>query len=480
MTDKPTESPANKAHVDPTRNSQADVLVIGGGPGGYSAAFHAADLGLQVTLVDPEDNPGGVCLYRGCIPSKALLHVAKTLTEAAEAASYGVIFAKPQLNLHEMRSWKDNIVGQLTQGLGQLVQKKKIHHIRGRARFLDAGRVVIEQEDHKSEWVFSHAIVATGSRPIALPGFPSFSPRIMNSTIALELADVPKSLLVVGGGYIGLELGTVYAALGTKVTVVEMMPNILPGVDKDLVSVLKRRLDNVFADILVRTRVQALKEQKNGIQATLVDKDGHERRRLFHKVLIAVGRVPNSGELGLANTRIVKDDRGFIRVDGQRRTHEPNIFAIGDVAGEPMLAHKATHEGRVAAAAIAGRKVVFEPRAIPAVVYTDPEIAWCGLTQTEAQQQKRKIKVGKIPWGASGRALTMGRNTGLTKIIIEPESERLLGVGLAGPGAGELIAEGALALEMGAVAEDLRLTIHPHPTLSETVMEAAETLFKPR
>ena len=458
---------------------RTQVAVIGGGPGGYAAAFHAADLGLQVTLIDPEANPGGVCLYRGCIPSKALLHVAKVVTDASEATAFGVTYAPPKLDLARLRGWKDDIIAQLTGGLGQLVQRKKIRHLQGRARFLDARRLAVDLSGKTTELTFEHAILATGSLAANLPGFPPFSQRIMHSALALGIEEVPKTLLVIGGGYIGLELGSVYAALGTKVSVVEMMPGILPGVDKDLVSVLKRRLDNVFTEILTRTKVGQIKEQKNGVQAVLVDKNGNETVRRFAKALVAVGRVPNSANLGLETTQVKLDERGCVQVDAQRRTAEPSIFAIGDVAGEPMLAHKASHEGKVAAAAIAGHKSAFDPRAIPAVVYTDPEIAWCGLTQSEAQEQQRKVKVGKVPWGASGRALTLGRNTGITKIIIDPESERVLGVGIAGPGAGELIAEGTLAVEMGAVAEDLRLTIHPHPTLSETVMEAAETLFQP-
>ncbi len=468
--------------TDPARDTdmreQARLVIVGGGPGGYAAAFRAADMGLQTVLIDPEVNPGGACLYRGCIPSKALLHVAQVLTEAREGPDFGITFAEPRIDLAQLRSWKDAIVTRLTTGLGSLVQKRKITYIQGRARFLDERSLEIDESGGKiTRLPFKDAILATGSRPIALPGQPPASPRILDSSGALNPEEVPGSLLVIGGGYIGLELGTVYAALGTKVTVVEMTGGLLPGVDRDLVSMLKRRLDGLFADILLRTRVERLKEQKNGVMVDLVDRDGQKRTQRFQKVLVAVGRRPSSGELGLEKAGVTVDDRGFVQVDAQRRTSAPTIWAIGDVAGEPMLAHKATHEGRTAAEAIAGRKVAFEPRAIPAVVFTDPEIAWCGLTQDEARQQKREVKVVKLPWSASGRAATLNRSTGLTKLIVDPESERILGVGLAGPGAGELIAEGVLAMEMAAVADDLRLTIHPHPTLSETLMETAEELF---
>jgi dihydrolipoamide dehydrogenase len=463
---------------DATGTKKTRLLVIGAGPGGYAAAFLAADLGMEVTVVDPQANPGGVCLYRGCIPSKALLHVAKLIREAGAAAEWGVRFGSPEIDLDRLRSWKEGVVEKLTGGLGQLTKQRKIAHVRGRARFGGPTSVEIELEGgERRSLSFDHAIVATGSRPVALPGFPTESKRLLDSTSALELRDVPGKLLVVGGGYIGLELGSVYAALGSKVTVVEMMPSLLPGVDKDLVRPLAKRLGTELDSILLETKVAEVKEQKNGLKVRLEGKDVDKPERLFDKVLVSVGRRPNSEGLGLENTKVEIDEQGFIRVDGQLRTAEPTILAIGDVVGQPMLAHKASHEGRTAVEVIAGHKVAFEPQAIPAVVFTDPEVAWCGLTEDEAKQAGRKVAVARFPWAASGRATTLGRDDGVTKLILDPETERILGVGITGPGAGELIAEGALAIEMGALATDLKLTIHPHPTLSETMMEAAEVFF---
>jgi len=459
-----------------TTPAQADLVVIGAGPGGYAAAFRAAELGREVTLIDPADNPGGVCLYRGCIPSKALLHVAKLVEEAREAEAIGVTFAAPRIDLDRVRAWKDEVVAKLTGGLGAKVGQKQLTYVRGRARFADAHNLDVALVDGgETRIAFKDAILATGSRPLLPPGFATGA-RIVDSTGALELPEVPKSLLVVGGGYIGLELGTVYAALGSEVTVVEMTAGLLPGCDRDLVSVLKRRLDTKFKDILLNTKVVDLKEQKAGVAVTLADKKGEETKRRFATVLVAVGRKPRSEDLGLENTRIALDERGFVVVDAQRRTAEPNVFAVGDVAGEPMLAHKAYAEAAVAAEAAAGQKSVHDPRAIPAVVFTDPEIAWCGLTETEARDRKLKVKTAKLPWRGVGRTLTLGREDGLTKLVVDPETDRVLGVAMAGPGAGELIAEGVLALEMAAVVEDLRRTIHPHPTLSETVGDAAAML----
>lgn len=458
-----------------SRPDQAQLVIIGAGPGGYEAAFRAAELGLQVTLIDPEVNPGGVCLYRGCIPSKALLHVAKVVTEAEEAAAIGVGFGRPHLDLGRVRAWKTDVVEKLTGGLGGRVDKLKLTYIRGTARFKDARTLVVSAEEGgETELSFEQAIIASGSRPQLLPGVTA-GKRILDSTGALELSDIPKSLLVIGGGYIGLELGSVYAALGSAVSVVEMTDGLLPGCDRDLVSVLKRRLDKRFEEILLGTRVAKLNESKSGVEVVL-EKDGKSQTRGFEKVLIAIGRRPNSGELGLENTAVKLDEKGFIEIDGQQRTAEQHIFAIGDVAGEPMLAHKAYGEALVAAEAAAGHKAVFEPRAIPAVVFTDPEIAWCGVTETEARERKLKVKTAKLPWRGNGRTLTLGRDDGMTKLIVDAETRRILGVAMVGPGAGELIAEGVLAMEMAAVGEDLVRTIHPHPTLSETLFEAAKML----
>jgi len=459
-----------------TEEKKTQVAVIGAGPGGYPAAFRAADLGLEVTIIDPEADPGGVCLYRGCIPSKALLHAAKVITEAEEASRFGVSFEKPAIDLDKLRGWKDDVVGKLVGGLGQLAKQRKVKHVRGRAKFIDKNTLAIENEDGSADQIkYENAIIATGSRPAVIPGLPD-SRNILNSTSALDLPDIPGSILVVGGGYIGLELGTVYAALGAEVSVVEMTAGLMPGVDRDLVRVLQKRSEQIYKAIMLETKVVGIKEIGNGMLVTL-EKKGQEKEELvFDKVLVCVGRKPNSEGLGIENTKVEMDGKGFIRVDEERRTAEPNIFAIGDVAGEPMLAHKATHEGRVAAEVIAGLKSAFMPNAIPAVVFTDPEIAWCGITETEAKERNMQVSVARFPWGASGRAATLGRQDGVTKIITEPESGRVLGVGIVGPGAGELIAEGVLAVEMGAQASDIALSIHPHPTLSETLMEAAEAL----
>jgi dihydrolipoamide dehydrogenase len=466
--------------------SSTQLVVIGAGPGGYAAAFYAADLGMRVVLVDPAINPGGVCLYRGCIPSKALLHVAEVINEAKHAEAWGVSFGPPKIDVDQVRAFKTKVVNQLTGGLGQLSKQRKITYIQGTARFRDARSLDISTGDDKSDTLtFEHAIIATGSRPSTIPGLSIDSPRLMDSTSALELPDVPKSLLVVGGGYIGLELGSVYAALGTKVTVVEMTPGLLPGADRDLVAILARRIESICEAVLVNTKVVGMKEAGNGIAVSFEGPSrgsGHEQsespqERTFERVLVSIGRRPNSAVPGLDKTRVRVNQRGFIEVDAARRTAEPTIYAIGDVVGEPMLAHKASHEGRVAVEAIAGERVAFEPLAIPAVVFTDPELAWCGLTETEAQKQGREVAVTRFPWAASGRALTLDRSDGMTKLVLDPKSERLLGVGIVGPGAGELIAEGVLAVEMGANATDIRMSIHPHPTLSETVMESAEVFF---
>ncbi|MCY4383637.1 MAG: dihydrolipoyl dehydrogenase [Nitrospinae bacterium] len=458
--------------------SNTHVAVIGGGPGGYAAAFLAADLGLQVTLIDAEPNPGGVCLYRGCIPSKALLHVAKVIGEARQAHEWGVTFGEPHVDVHALRAWKEGVVAKLTGGLGDLCRRRKITFVQGRAVFRDAHSLTIRTESGTDEALaFEHAILATGSRPATLPNLAGHSPRVLDSTTALALSDIPESLLVIGGGYIGLELGSVYAALGTQVSVVEMTSGLLPGVDRDLVRVLSRRLQKRFAAVMLETTVTGVEEKTDCVQVGFEGAGAPESAQTYEKILVAVGRRPQTEGLGLENTRVALDSRGFVQVDSQRQTHEPTIYAIGDVTGEPMLAHKAAHEGRVAAEAVAGEKTAFEPQAIPAVVFTDPEIAWCGLTESEAKEQQRDVTIARFPWAASGRALTLGQSDGVTKLVIDPKTERVLGVGIAGSGAGEMIAEGVLAVEMAALASDLSLSIHPHPTLSESIMEAADAFF---
>jgi dihydrolipoamide dehydrogenase len=456
------------------------LVVVGGGPGGYAAAFLAADLGLSVALIDPEVNPGGVCVYRGCIPSKALLHVADVLDESRQAKGWGIDFGEPKIDLPKLREFKNNVVKRLTSGTGQLVKFRKIQYIQGSAEIADPHTLRIKRVDGTLETLtFEHAILATGSLPAIPPMLKVDDPRVMDSTGALDLPDIPKSLLVVGGGYIGLELGSVYAALGSAVTVVEMTPGLLPGADRDLVDILAKRINQVMKSVLLNTRVVQMKAERDGIHVSFEGEGvkGGANQQVFDRVLVSVGRRPNSGIPGLDGTRVKVNERGFIVVDEQRRTDEPSIFAIGDVVGEPMLAHKASHEGRVAVEVIAGENVAFEPRAIPAVVFTDPELAWCGLTEAQAQKDGRKVTIAKFPWGASGRAITLDRTDGLTKLILDTETERILGVGLVGPGAGELIAEGVLAIEMGATATDLKLSIHPHPTLTETLMESAEVFF---
>lgn len=455
-----------------------NLVVIGAGPGGYAAAFLAADLGMNVTLVDLEKNPGGVCLYRGCIPSKALLHVAKLINEAEEAKNLGVEFSKPNINLDKLRTWKESVVDKLTGGLGILSKQRKINYIQGRASFINSTTISIEETDGKNEELnFDKAIIATGSRVATIPALDIKSKRLLNSKTALELPVIPRSLLVIGGGYIGLELGSVYLALGSKVSVVEMLDGLLPGADRDLVSHLSKRLKGKFDEIMLRSKVIEMKKEKNEIKVKIKDDKGRTLERTYDYVLISVGRKPDTSGLGLENTNVKVNERGWINVNSQLRTDDLNIYAIGDIVGEPMLAHKASHEGRTAVEAIAGENVAFEPKAIPAVVFTDPEIAWAGLTENQAKEKKIDVNVSKFPWAASGRATTLDRFDGVTKILSEPGTDRILGVGICGPGAGELIAEGALAIEMAANLTDLKLTIHPHPTLSETLMEAAEVFF---
>ena len=453
------------------------VVVIGGGPGGYAAAFLAADLGMDVTLVDLEKNPGGVCLYRGCIPSKALLHAAKLLAETREAKEIGLDFGTPKIDLDKLRAWKNDVVAKLTGGTGQLAKQRKIHMIQGRATFVDSNTISIDKVDGSQETLtFIKAVVATGSSPIALPFAPD-SKRILDSTSALDLENIPQTMLLIGGGYIGLELGQVYAELGSKVSVVEMLPQIASGADRDIAMILEKRLKSLMEKIMVSTKVAGMEETKDGIKVSFENKDGKKFDETYEKVLVAVGRRPNTKGIGLENTKVVVNDRGFIEANASLQTADPSIYAIGDIIGQPMLAHKASHEGRVAVEHIAGHKVAFEPKCIPAVVFTDPEVAWAGVTENEAKEQGLNYSVAKFPWGASGRAITLARTDGLTKLIIDNDTEQILGVSMVGPHAGEMIAEGVLAIEMGANATDIKLSIHAHPTLTETVMEAAESFF---
>ena len=462
---------------------ETQLAIIGAGPGGYTAAFLAADLGLRVTLIDEAPRPGGVCLYRGCMPSKALLHAAKVVTDARAAAAWGVSFGDPTIDVARLRAWKDDVVAKLTGGLALLSRQRKVAFVQGRASFEDAHTLrVTPTGDDAADGVrtiaFEHAIVATGSRPARPAPLALDDSRVLDSTRALDLDRVPASLLVVGGGYIGLELGTVYAALGSAVTIVELTGSLLPGADPDLVRVVARRIAGTVHAVQLKTAVNRLAACPDGIDVTLEPAGAAVRTERFDQVLVAVGRTPNSDLPGLVErTRVELDARGFIRVDAQRRAAEPSIFAVGDVAGEPMLAHKAFAEARVAVDTITGNAASFAPRAVPAVVFTDPEVAWCGLTETGAAASGQRVAVARFPWGASGRALTLDRPEGVTKLVLEPESGRVLGVGLVGTGAGELIAEGVVAVEKGLTAADLADVIHPHPTVSETLAEAAEVFF---
>ena len=458
-------------------NGRPRLIVLGAGPGGYPAAFQAAGRGLDVTLVDTRPQPGGVCLYEGCIPSKAFLHVAKLLRETREAATWGISFGEPEIDIDALRAWKDGVVQKMTGGLGLLRRQHSVRYQQGYGRIHDAHRLNIETDGEVLPLEYDALIVATGSTPVVPRSLQIDSDRVMDSTQALELRDVPRSLLVIGGGYIGLELGTVYAELGSEVTIVEALPEILSGVERDLVRALQRSLRRRLQAIHVSTTVAELEERPDGVAAVLIDADGAERCEVFERVLIATGRRPNSAGFGLEATQARIDSNGFVLTDQQRRTAEPSIFAIGDVAGEPMLAHKATAEAHVAVDAILGEPAAFRPLAVPAVIFTDPEIAWCGLSQSDAAALNIEATTVSFPWSALGRATASGRNDGLTKLVIEQGSERVLGMQVVGPGAGELIGEGVLAVEIGARAADLAESIHAHPTLNESVMEAAQLFF---
>ncbi len=453
----------------------AEVLVLGGGPGGYSAAFRAADLGKQVVLVEREPVLGGVCLNVGCIPSKALLHIALVIHEAEEMAEHGISFTKPTLDLDKIRAWKESVTKTLNSGLSGLAKQRKVTVIHGTGQFTSANSLAVQNETGTTQINFEQAIIAAGSQPTKIPVFPNDDPRLWDSTDALALTQIPNKLLIVGGGIIGLEMATVYHALGSQISVVELMDQIIPGCDKDLITPLFRRIKKQYQEIWLETRVTAIEAQADGLKV-LFDGKGAPESELFDAVLVAVGRRPNGKLLAAEQAGVHVDEQGFIAVDKQQRTNVPHIFAIGDIVGNPMLAHKAVHEGKVAAEVIAGHKAGFDALTIPSVAYTDPEISWMGLTENQAKQQGIEYDKGVFPWAASGRSLSMGRKEGITKILCEKETGRILGAGMVGPNAGELIAEAVLALEMGADAEDISLTIHPHPTLSETFAFAAEMI----
>ena len=451
-----------------------DIIVIGSGPGGYAAGFRAADLGRQVLIVDKDPTLGGVCLNRGCIPSKTLLHIAKVLEETESLKKMGVGFSKPKIDIDGVRSWKSKIVTQLSSGISQMAKARKVQTVQGEATFLSNSEIQIKSGSKKQVVTFDHCIIAAGSSSSTIPGIPTENKDVLTSRTALDLVRVPKNLLIIGGGYIGLEMGTVFNSLGSVVSVAEFLPNLLPGADADLVKPLARKLKKQFEEIYLSTKITSVNPSKlKGLTVTM-EKEGKTSTKKFDQVLVAVGRKPNTKNIGLENTTIIINDRGFITVDKCQKTNVDNVYAIGDIAGDPMLAHKATHEGKVAAEVICGLPAEFDAKAIPAVIFTDPEIAWVGITETEAKEKSIPYQKGEFPWAASGKSLAMGRNEGRTKIIFDPDTKRTIGVGIVGPNAGDLISEGALAIEMGADAEDISLTIHPHPTLGETFANAAE------
>ncbi|MCF6250793.1 MAG: dihydrolipoyl dehydrogenase [Methylococcaceae bacterium] len=453
---------------------KTEVLVLGGGPGGYTAAFRAADLGKQVVLVERYPVIGGVCLNVGCIPSKSLLHVANVISESKEISVAGVDFTQPEIDLEGLRDWKNKVCSQLTSGLAGLAAQRKVKIVQGFGRFISNNKVVVEHHDDTLEIEFEQVIIAVGSRPVKIPDFPNDDPRLMDSTDALNLADVPEKLLIVGGGIIGLEMATVYSALGSQITVVEMQDQIIPGCDKDLVRPLLQRIKKQYENILLSTRVESIKAEKQGLVVSFSDNENSVQ--LFDKVLVSVGRQPNGHLINVDKAGVNVDEQGFISVNKQQQTNVDNIYAIGDVVGNPMLAHKAVHEGKIAAEVIAGLASEWQALTIPSVAYTDPEVAWMGLTENQAKEQGIAYEKGAFPWAASGRSLSIGRKEGITKILSDKETGRILGAGITGTNAGELIAEAVLALEMGACVEDLALTIHPHPTLSETLGFSAEMI----
>lgn len=476
----PTDAPAAPQHapaVVPASargDVHAEVVVLGSGPGGYTAAFRTADLGRKVVLIERNPTLGGVCLNVGCIPSKALLHAAKVITEAEEMAGHGIAFDTPVVDLDKLRGWKDSVVKQLTGGLSGLAKGRKVQVVTGTGRFTGPNMIEVERDGAKTSVSFDQCIIAAGSEPVTLPFIPHDDPRVIDSTGALELDGIPERMLVLGGGIIGLEMACVYDALGTRITVVELMDQIIPGADKDIVKPLHKRIEGRYEKILLKTRVTDVKAGDDGLTVTFEDEKGATTTDMFDRLLVAVGRRPNGKLIGAEAAGVAVDERGFIAVDSQQRTNVPNIFAIGDVVGQPMLAHKAVHEGKVAAEVAAGQNRHFDARVIPSVAYTDPEVAWVGVTEAQAKAEGRKIGKGVFPWAASGRSLSLGRSEGITKVIFDEADDRVIGACIVGPNAGDLIAEVALAIEMGADAVDLGHTIHPHPTLSETVNFAAE------
>jgi dihydrolipoamide dehydrogenase len=469
----PTQASAPAPQSFTKGDIHAEVVVLGAGPGGYTAAFRAADLGKQVVLIEKHATLGGVCLNVGCIPSKALLHVAKVIGEAEEVAHHGVTFSKPKIDIDQIRTWKESVIGKLTGGLKQLAKQRKVQVVEGAAKFASANSLVVKTAEDNKTITFDTAIIAAGSSVARIPGFPYDDPRIIDSTGALALQDVPKRMLIIGGGIIGLEMATVYDALGSKISVVELADGLIPGADRDLVRPLHKRIEKRYEAIYLKTKVNKIEALKNGLKVHFEGEQAPEPQ-LYDRVLMAVGRRPNGRDIGAEAAGILVNERGFIPVNQQMRTNVLHIYAIGDIVGDPMLAHKAVHEGKVAAEVIAGHHAAFEPLTIPSVAYTDPEIAWMGLTETQANAQGIAYEKASFPWAASGRALSIGREEGVTKLLFDPQSRRILGAGIVGVNAGELIAEAVLALEMGADMEDIGLTIHPHPTLSETLGFAAE------